>query len=169
MLADALEGGCMFSVARLVEDEGSQAMDKIVAPVGTVGLVRASREADDGTSELLLHGVMRVRFLEWHDDRDYPCATIEPVLAHFEPADQAEAAMKTLRGAVEDAVAGLPEDVQSQVLAVLDRADEPCLMTDIVCQQLVHDPDFRQRLLEIDSAGARIPLICEYFRKVGVG
>jgi Lon protease-like protein len=164
MLNDALEGGCLFAVTRLVGDE-VDGPELCAASVGTVGLIRASREQDDGTSQLLLHGVMRVRFVEWHDDRDYPCATIVPMPAIFEPESQAQAAMKTLRGSVEDAVSGLPKEVQAGVFSLLDRADDPGLMTDIICQQFVHEADLRQQLLEMESVGARIPVICEYLRK----
>ena len=164
MLEDSLEGDCFFAVARLtdaVKDPPSGG----VAPVGTIGLVRASREQEDGTSQLLLHGVMRVRFTEWHADRDYPYASIEPVVSVFAPESQSVAAMKTLRGAVEDAIRPLPEEVQAGVFALLDRADDPGLMTDIVCQQFIHEPDLRQDLLEMESVGGRIPVICEYLRK----
>ncbi len=164
MLADALEGDCFFAVARLMGEEQNDPA-RCVAEVGTIGLVRASREQDDGTSQLLLHGVMRVRFTEWHKDRDYPYASIEPVISVFTPESQAQAAMITLRGAVEDAIGSLPEEVKSRVFALLDRADEPGLMTDIVSQQLIHEPDLRQHLLEMESVGARIPLICEFLRK----
>ena len=71
MLEEALEGDCFFAVARLLGEEDGNPAD-FVAPVGTIGLVRASREQDDGTSQLLIHGVMRVRFTEWLDGRDYP-------------------------------------------------------------------------------------------------
>jgi Lon protease-like protein len=164
MLEDALEGDCFFAVARLLDggDEGGQDRP---AEVGTIGLVRASREQEDGTSQTLLHGVMRVRFTEWYDDRDYPYAEIEPVVSNFSPENQAVAAMKTLRGAVEDAIRSLPEDVQAGVFDLLDRAEEPGLMTDIVCQQFIHEPDLRQELLEMQSVGARIPVICEFLRK----
>lgn len=163
MLADALEGDCFFAVARLLagDPEGDE---DLVSPVGTIGLVRASREQDDGTSQLLIHGVMRVRFTEWHSDKDYPYASIEPMLSTSVPENQAQAAMQTLRGAVEDAVKGLSEEVQSGVFALLDRADEPGLMTDIVSQQFIHEADIRQQLLEQESVGARIPVICEYLR-----
>jgi len=66
---------------------------------------------------------------------------------------------------VEDAIRPLPEDVQSGVFSLLDHADDPALMTDIVSQQFIHEPDLRQRLLEMESVGSRIPLICEYLRK----
>lgn len=164
MLEDALEGDCFFAVAKL---NGPEKADPgaCVSPVGTIGLVRASREQEDGTSQLLLHGVMRVRFLEWHGDHAYPFATIEPVVSRFTPENQSQAAMKTLRGAVEDAIRTLPDEVRSGVLSLLDRAEDPGLMTDIVCQQFIHEPELRQQLLEMESVGGRIPVICEYLRQ----
>jgi uncharacterized protein len=164
MLEDALEGDCFFAVARMTGYERPNPAD-CVAEVGTIGLVRASREQEDGTSQLLLHGVMRMRFLEWLGGKPYPYAHVEPVLSFFEPENQAAAAMKTLRGAVEDAIRPLPEEVRNGVFSLLDRADDPALMTDIVCQQFIHEPDLRQELLEMESVGRRIPLICEYLRK----
>jgi Lon protease-like protein len=163
MLEEALEGDCFFAVARLTGEETADP-SACTAPVGTIGLVRASHEQKDGTSQLLLHGVMRMRFTEWHDDRPYPFASVEPVVSVFTPEKQAAAAMKTLRGAVEDAIRPLPDEVKAGVLALLDRADEPGLMTDIVCQQFIHEADLRQHLLEMESVGARIPVICEYLR-----
>jgi uncharacterized protein len=163
MLEEALEGDCFFAVARLLGDETGNPAEYTSA-VGTIGLVRASREQDDGTSQLLIHGVMRVRFTEWLDERPYPFAAIEPVVSYFKPEGQSQAAMKTLRGAVEDAVRPLPEEVQNGVFALLDRAEDPALMSDIISQQFIHEADIRQRLLEMDSVGDRIPVICEYLR-----
>ncbi len=163
MLEEALEGDCFFAVARLTGEECADPAH-CTAPVGTIGLVRASHEQGDGTSQLLLHGVMRMRFTEWHHDRPYPSASVEPVISFFTPEEQSAAAMKTLRGAVEDAIRPLPDEVKAGVFALLDRADEPGLMTDIVCQQFIHEPDLRQHLLEMESVGARIPVICEYLR-----
>lgn len=164
MLEDAIEGSAFFAVARLTGEETrnpAECTDKI----GTIGLVRASHELEDGTSQLLLHGVIRVKFTHWHLDKPYPYATIEPQITFFEPESQAEAAVKTLRGAVEDAIRELPDDVKQQVMTLLYRADEPPLLTDIVAQQFIHDPELRQRILETDSAGKRIGMICEYLRK----
>jgi len=161
MLEDAMEGSCFFAVVRLLREE-SRRPEECCAPVGTIGLVRASREGADGTSHLLLHGVMRVRFLKWHGDEPYPSATIEPLISSFQPPHQAEAAMKTLRGTLEDSISSLPAVMKEGIMQVLDRADSPALMADIICQQFIHDPDLRQRLLEMDAVEERIPLICGY-------
>ena len=165
MLAEAIEGDCFFAVACLTDEETDDPA-ACTAPVGTIGLIRASHEQPDGTSQLLLHGVMRVRFTEWHADQGYPFASIEPVISVFNPDHQRQAAMKTLRGAVEDAIRTLPGEVQDGVFALLDRADGPELLTDIICQQFVHEPGLRQSLLETESVGARIPVICQYLHAV---
>jgi len=166
MLADALEGDCFFAVARLLD--GEVPFPEGAAKIGTIGLVRASRQQEDGTSQLLLHGVMRVRFNEWLDGKAYPYASVEPIISHFSPPHQEAAAMKTLRGSVEDAIRPLPEAVQNGVLELIDRADTAALMTDIISQQFVHEPELRQELLEMESVGHRIPLICEYLRKASL-
>ncbi len=61
MLEDALAGECVFAVARQKEDE--EGGEEVISEIGTAGLVRASKEGQDGTSQLLLHGVIRVAFL----------------------------------------------------------------------------------------------------------
>ena len=165
MLAEALAGDCVFAVGR-VRDDGK---NETISPMGTAGLIRASRERDDGTSELLLHGVIRVRFTEWLEDSPFPCALIEPVLSEPLEGRKGEAAMKTLRGTVEDGIAHLPEEVRAGVSALLDQADDPGLMADLVAQQMVHEPDLRQKLLETVSPGERISLICGFFHKLKEG
>jgi len=165
MLAEALAGDCIFAVGRLSGEGKKQA----ISPIGTAGLIRASREREDGTSELLLHGVIRVRFIEWLDDKPFPCALIEPLLSEPMDGRKGEAAKATLRGTVEDGIAHLPEEVRTGVSALLDQADDPGLMADLVAQQFVHEPELRQKLLETTSPGERISLICGFFDGLEAG
>jgi len=162
MLEEAIAGDCVFAVGRKSEENGKE----IASTIGTAGLIRASREQGDGTSQLLLHGVIRVRFTEWLDDKPYPCALIEPVMSDTMDPKVGKAAMKTLKGAVEDGISGLPEEVQTAVLAMLDQADEAGLLADLVAQQFVHDADLRQELLETTSTGDRVRMLCEFFAKL---
>ncbi len=168
MLEESLQGDCLFCVGRRLGESAPGKPPK-AAPVGTIGLVRASREQEDGTSQLLLHGVIRVRFTEWHNEKPYPYASIEPVLTEAMPPDKEAAGMATLTAAVEDAIEGLPDEVRHSVLALLARADSAALLTDIVAQQFVHLPDARQAILEESSTATRIAMICEYLRKISQG
>lgn len=159
MLADALEGSAMFAVGRLLGPEHA-APPACCPGIGTIGLVRASREMPDGTSNLLLHGVIRVRFLRWLADKPYPRAEIEPIPAVFEPASQAAAAAAALRDAAVDAVRNMPSEIRTAVHHLLNRTDDPVILTDIVAQQFLQDPDLRQQVLEIESPGERVAFLC---------
>lgn len=161
MLEKALEGDCVFAVARQ--------LDSHAAKIGTVGLVRASMEREDGTSELLLHGVIRVRFQEWLEDEVFPMAMIEPLFGEPLGKIQNHAAIVALKGSVEDCLSGVPEEVRNGVLHLLNQADEAGLMADLVSQQLIQDPDLRQLLLETIPVGERVALLCGFLEKLKFG
>jgi len=159
MLEETLSGSCFFSVACLTGEETDNPAE-CTAPVGTVGLVRASREMDDGSSNLLLHGVIRVRFTEWLEDGPFPKARISPIPAVFEPESQSESAVESLREAAESATRKLPEEVRSTVLEMSKQIDDPAILADVICQQFLHQPEERQQMLETESVAARIAWLC---------
>jgi Lon protease-like protein len=161
MLAESLHGSCFFAVARLLGKETDDPA-RCTAPVGTMGLVRASRELDDGTSNLLLHGVIRVRFTEWLD-APFPKARIEPLPSIFEPESQSKAALEALQEAAEIVTRDLPPDVREALSSMTSQIDDPSILADVMAQQFLHNPDERQDLLEMESAAARVAWICKKF------
>lgn len=162
MLSESLSETCFFCVGRLISEETDDPSE-CVAPIGTIGLVRASREMDDGTSNLLLHGVIRVRFERWLTDRDYPTAQITPIASAFEPESQAEAALESLREAAEHVSRELPTEVRNAVLSMTGQVDDPAILCDVLAQHFLQDPDERQELLETESVAARIAWLCGKF------
>jgi Lon protease-like protein len=161
MLSDALHGSCFFAVARLTGKETDDPSN-CTAPVGTMGLVRASRELADGTSNLLLHGVIRVRFTEWLES-PYPKARIEPLPSVFEPESQSKAALEALHEAADLVTRDLPGDVREALVSMTAQIDDPSILADVMAQQFLHNPDERQDLLEMESAAARVAWICKKF------
>jgi uncharacterized protein len=159
MLEETIHGHCFFAVVNRISD--SEDPHESAAAVGTIGIVRASHIQEDGTSNLLLHGVIRVKFLRWLEGKPYPYAEIEPIPSLFEPAHQAEAAVATLRGCVEDAIKNLSAELQQAVIEMLHRTDDPVILADIVSQQFIHDAPLRQMLLEVESPAARIAWLCQ--------
>lgn len=166
MLEEAMEGDCMFCVGNLLGDDSSDP-DRCAAPVGTIGLIRASRESEAGTSNMLLHGVMRVYFEEWLDDKPYPHARIRPVLDTTLPKGEEEDAMSGLRAAIHQALAGFPEEVTQQVDTILDRAGDSATASDAVAQQFIHDPNDRQRLLDTPEVRKRVDFLIHFLKNAG--
>lgn len=159
MLDDTLAGSCFFCVARLLGEELDD-LAACTAEVGTVGLVRASRRMDDGSSNLLLHGVIRVRFTEWLPDCEYPTARIDPIPSVFEPESQASAALESLMEAAEAASRDLPDEIRDAVMAMATKIEDPAILTDVLAQHFLHEPDERQQLLENESVAARVAWLC---------
>ncbi|GAA5483812.1 LON peptidase substrate-binding domain-containing protein [Haloferula sargassicola] len=162
MLDESLASHCFFAVARLVGEE-TEDPTHCTPEIGTIGLVRASREMEDGTSNLLLHGVIRVRFREWLAGCDYPTARIEPIPSVFEPESQAAAAVEALREAAEVALAPFADEVRDAFRSMCDPIDDPAILCDVMSQQFIQDPDERQTMLELESVAARVAWICKRF------
>lgn len=157
MLHDAISNDAFFAIARAQKPSKN---NPGASAIGTIGMIRASHLKDDGTSDILLHGIIRVRFTNWLNEKPYPYAEIEPIPAIFSPPEQAAGATATLRGFVEDAIQELPDELKSAVMEILNRTDDPAILADIVSQQFFQDPDQRQMLLEETSPATRISWIC---------
>ena len=161
MLADSLEGSCFFGLARL-EGEETDNLSECTSEIGTVGLIRASREMEDGTSNLLLHGVIRVRFTEWIDDAPYPKAAISPIPAVFEPETQSEAAIEALKEAADIALTEFTTEIGDAFHSMTESIDDPAILADVMAQQFIQDPSERHHLLVMDSVAERIAWLCRH-------
>lgn len=166
MLEDALESDCMICVGTLLEEESSN-YAQCVNPIGTVGLIRTSREMEDGRSNLVLHGVYRVRFSAWPGGKNYPYAHIVPMSADPFPSDKGPAMAKKLRGKVNEVLTVFPEEVKREINLVLDRAQcEPAILADAISQQFVQDPEVRLQLLGEPAIDARYEILFRYLTQI---
>ena len=90
MLQEALEGSRMFAVA----------MDSETGPspsrVGGLGLIRTCVRQDDGTSNLILQGIARVRLDHLVKNRPYLIASPEPMEDPEESTPQSLATQESL-------------------------------------------------------------------------
>ena len=135
------------------------------APVGTIGLIRASREAKNGTSNLLLHGVIRVQFEKWLSEKPYPYAQIRPILDTTLDSQEEASYLDRLRKSMNRALSGFPSEVNEQMNKILDQAGDSASCADAVAQQFIHDPIDRQRLLETAEVRKRLDFLIQFLNK----
>lgn len=153
MLNDALEGDPLIAISSyLGESTGISEMD--ASPVGTVGLVRACVRDDDLGGQLILHGVVRVKFVKWLEEKSYHYALIEPILNT--PLSENSDAEERLRDAVEAHVERMPEEIGALFSSFLDKCDDPHILADLVGHHLIQNPEDRQRVLEIEKTEDRL-------------
>ena len=161
MLSDSLEGDCFFCVGTLESEEVADP-SACVAPVGTIGLIRASHELPDGRSELLLHGVCRVHFKKWHHDRPYPFAEIAPFHSQDISERDEAYAMERLHRVVSSIAKKLPEEAQEVITATLAKITDAFTATDAMSQQFISDPQQRKTLLEEPDVTKRLETLLHY-------
>ena len=158
MLAHALTGPRMFCVASVRPDVAEPKRDDDLCPVAGVGLVRACVGKDDGTSNLILQGLARVRLAGYAQVRPFRLARIEEVQSIGSTSVEAEAlATKVMElcQQFKDSGAELP----NQLDTFLSHLTDPGLLADLVAHTFVVDPRARQQLLEEVDVASRLRLL----------
>ena len=77
MLAYTLDGDRMFSVALMKKGIEEAAEIDDLCPVAGVGLIRACVGNENGTSNLVLQGLARVRLVAWRQETPFKIAKVE--------------------------------------------------------------------------------------------
>jgi len=84
MVRYALKADRMFCVGIRKRTCGDCGQEEVL-PYTTAGLIRACVRNEDGTSQLMLHGVRRIRIKGWTQEQPFRIADVEPLVT--EPFD----------------------------------------------------------------------------------
>ncbi|MFN2509628.1 MAG: LON peptidase substrate-binding domain-containing protein [Chthoniobacterales bacterium] len=165
MLTHALDHHRLFCVTPLKPNRSDWNSPRDFAHVGTAGLIRACVGRADGTSNLILQGLHRVRFTAFLQEQPFPIAEIEPLAsAPAESSLEAEA----LGAKVLDLYEKFKRTGRS-FPAKVDRylADlrDPEMLADLMAATFLSDPARRQQLLEELSVQRRLRLVVQYLRE----
>ncbi|MBV9488579.1 MAG: LON peptidase substrate-binding domain-containing protein [Verrucomicrobia bacterium] len=163
MLAYSLDGERMFSVGLLRQgiEEAGQITD--LHPIAGVGLIRACVGNDNGTSNLVLQGLARIRLVAWVQDEPFRIARIEVVesrVPHLIEADALSAKVKELCARIEQLGTPLPGNLMEQ----LKQIDDHDVLADVVAAAFINDTQHRQQLLEAQDVNERLRLLIQLLR-----
>ncbi len=131
--------------------------------LATAGLIRACVGQGDGTSNLILQGLQRVRFTDFQQEEPFPIASIDAV----ESDDPTTVETEALGAKVVELYGRLKHD-RRQLPAKLDQYLSELrdleLLADLMASTFVNDPLRRQRLLEEHSLNQRLRFLIRYLR-----
>jgi len=153
MLEEALGTNRMLAVA-MPRDEG----ESEVRLIAGIGLLRACVRNDDGTSNLILQGAGRVRFLGWEQLEPFRIARIEHLETVGEEDDTLAMQVTRLHAlCVRFKEQGI--ELPEQFEAYLSQISNIGTITDLVASTLVADSGIRQQLLEEVEISKRLSLL----------
>lgn len=161
MLDHCLSGNRMFCVALIKPGVNETSGTDDFFHVSGCGLVRACVGNPDGTSNLILQGLTRVRFTEFKQQRPYLIAKIEELPSRGGDTVEAEA----LGEKVLELCRQLKErgsEPSAQLENFLSHLSNPDMLTDLVGHTFVSNPFRRQQLLEESSIPARMRMLIRF-------
>ena len=163
--AAVLDGDRSLAVPTLVDPAEAMAERAQLRPIAGAGVVAAGERNADGTIDLVIQGVARVRLLE-ELERGHPSREFRAELLHdVDPPGGAAA----LQGDVEALgqlvyeLAGLlpPESGAGQLAEAVARMRVPGAMADLVAAAAIGEPEARYRVLEALDVARRLELVKE--------
>jgi Lon protease-like protein len=164
MLEHALREHRMFSVALVKPQRTQWNSTGDFFHVAGVGLIRACVGRGDGTSNLILQGLRRVRFTEFEQRAPFPIARIE-LLESESPSsvetDALGAKVIELYSKLKRDGRQLPEKVDKYLSHLSDME----MLADLMAATFINDPLRRQQLLEELSLNQRLRLLIQYLRE----
>ncbi len=164
MLAHALDDDRMLCVALVRPERQQWRTSDDFFPVSTVGLIRACVGRSDGTSDLILQGIRRVKFSEFEQEDPYPIARIKPLKTRTKLTVETDAlAAKVLEfyTRLKESGRELPEKIDRY----LSEMSDPEMLADLIAATFITDPARRQRLLEELDLNQRLRLLIQYLRE----
>jgi len=139
------------------ETEGTPAVE----PIAGLGKIMNVRALEDGTREVYVHGMARIRLLELERERPYRVATVQRLDDEEDRHDR-----RRIRSAVRrlhDYLNGLVRvgRVGEDVSRVIAGSEDPAILSFRLGAVLVPSPRERQKLLELRSAADRLDRLVE--------
>jgi len=162
MLAQALEGSRMFAVAL-------EQPQKRPSRVGGLGLIRSCVTQPDGTSNLILQGLARVRLDHLVQVRPYMIAAPEPIedTRPQPPADLVvhDALVAKILEHLEKIEIPLEAGL-GEMKKFLRHLEDHHALVDLVAGCFLRDPANRQKILETACLTERLRLLCQQISEI---
>lgn len=164
MLEYALTHHRMFAVALLKPQRTQWHSHDDFFQIAGVGLIRACVGRGDGTSNLILQGLERVRFNGFEQEMPFPIAAIEPLESEYISSVETEAlSAKVLELYSKFKREG--RELPAKVDQYLSDLGDPEMLADLVSATFISDPLRKQRILEELSVNQRLRLLIQYLRE----
>ncbi|MDZ4816393.1 MAG: LON peptidase substrate-binding domain-containing protein [Verrucomicrobiota bacterium] len=144
MLADCLESDRMFAIDSSPHVVGSKKRPKLHKVAG-VGIIRACVNQKNGTSNLILQGIQRVRILDYIHSASYPKAHVKTLESTFVDTVEVDALCFKLKELLSD----LNDDLSNpSMVKYLKRLENAEILTDLVSYWLLKTCEHKREVLE---------------------
>ena len=173
MLRDVLNTNRIFAIAGLNQNEDSEDSeappeDDYFEPpfeVAGVGIIRASHENEDGTSNLILQGLSRVRFEKILTETPYRRARITPLHSSREnPGLDLETERANCLRWIETKMKFYAQE-EAENFRFLHKIQDPDVFIDLASFSILDELSIKQQLLETTGVESRYKVFLQWLKE----
>ena len=159
MLEHALSTDRLFAI-------GDRRRDGSLRPIVTAGLIISAVRAADGTSQLVLQGIHRMRITGWQQEAPFLIATVEPFETDPGPAEKVHELSQEVEAILEQFT--LPEIAGNFILLrqLLRQRNDPSFTCDLVASLALRRPAISRALLEERRLLKRLEILIRELKRV---
>lgn len=164
MLSDVLSEDRIFAVASVDPEQEEAEVLETPYSIAGVGVVRACKQNPDGTSNLILQGLARVKFEEFISEEPYRRARIRQILSESDGPEQSISKMQPMIVSLVQTQMRLGAPIPKEVLQFLSNIREPENVLDLAIYTLCASSKLKQQLLETRGILERFKKFEHYLR-----
>jgi ATP-dependent Lon protease len=160
MLEHALSGDRLFAI-------GERRRDGTMRPIVTAGVITTAVRGAEGTSQVVLQGVHRMRITGWRQKEPFLIASVEPFPTDAEPADEIKQLAREVESLLEQFK--MPEIAANLILLrqLLQQRNDPSFTCDLIASLAVRRPAVSRMLLEERRLVRRLEVLLRELRREG--
>ena len=166
MLDQALNADRMLCVALVRPERHHWRTSADFFHLSTIGLIRVCVGRGDGTSDLILQGIRRVKFTGFEQEVPFPIARLQPLKTRTKltvETDTLAAKLLELYAQLKNSGRELPEKIDRY----LSEMSDPEMVADLLAATFITEAARRQHLLEELDLNQRLRLLIQYLREEG--
>jgi Lon protease-like protein len=165
MLADCINGERMFAVALLRKGWEKEGNNPTPHPIAGVGVIRTCVVRSDGSANLILEGVARVRVTDYVKLRPYRVARVEALASSEKTLDAERQPLLKVVTQLARARARMGARLPKSVLSALRSVKNADYLSDLVSYTLLDDYYEKQSMLEILDTNERLEKLVALLQK----
>ncbi|MEK6590685.1 MAG: endopeptidase La [Nitrospinota bacterium] len=132
--------------------------------IGTATKIIQMVKLEDGGIKILVEGLSRIRIIKLIHEDPYPVAEIEELREFYEKNSFTDALVQSINTIFKTVVAvGRP--LPNDVMAMIERIDNPARLADLICVYLALDVVEQQKILEMIDPLERLSRVFIYLNK----
>ena len=165
MLADCLKGDRMFAVALLRKGWEKEGQNPTPHPIAGIGVIRTCVARPNGSANLILEGVARVRVTEYMKLRPYRVARVEPLESFEDTVGPNREPLMKVVAQLAKAQARMGAELPKSVLTALRSVKDADYLSDLVSYTLLDNYYEKQTMLETLDTEQRLEKLAVLLQK----